>query len=83
MPLKRIDRSSLVIQYAIAAAKMAVEHARLDMAQEKADRVGVIIATSGAVSLLGDQGDILKLRGPNRIDPCWLIKSGLTWWASE
>jgi len=35
MSLKRIDRSSTVIQYAIAAAKMAVDHAKLDMAQEK------------------------------------------------
>jgi len=76
MSPKRVDRSSRVIQFAIAASKMAVEQSGLDMKAEKAERVGVVIATSGMPSLIGDQGDILKTRGPNRIDPLLASKIG-------
>ena len=73
--IKRIDRGGRPAHYAIAAAKMAVESAKLDMDQEKPERVGVNIATTGAPSLLGDKGDVLA-RGPNRIDPLLVSKIG-------
>jgi len=75
MSLKRVDRTSRCIQLAIAATKMAIESARLDMAQEKPERVGVIIATSGMMSIIADEGEVLRKRGPMRIDPLCITKT--------
>lgn len=74
MHIKRADRTARCSQFAITAAKMALESARLDMSQERAERVGVVIASSGMISLLTDQGEILKRRGPMRIDPLLISK---------
>ncbi|MDO8567708.1 MAG: beta-ketoacyl-ACP synthase II [Dehalococcoidales bacterium] len=74
MSLKRVDRATRCSQFAIAAARMAVESARLDMSLEQPERIGVAIATSGAVTMLADQGEILKTRGPTRVDPLLLHK---------
>ena len=76
MPLKRVDRTSRPTHFAIAATKMAIESAGLDLTQERRERVGTIIATGGMPSLLGDQGDILKAKGPNRLDPLLASKVG-------
>lgn len=75
MSLKRVDRTSRCIQLAIAATKMAIESARLDMSQEKPERVGVIIATSGMMSIIADEGEVLRKRGPMRIDPLCITKT--------
>jgi 3-oxoacyl-[acyl-carrier-protein] synthase II len=74
MHIKRADRTARCSQFAIAAAKMALDSARLDMTREKPERVGVVIATTGAVTLLAEQGDILRKRGPMRIDPLLITK---------
>ena len=74
MHIKRVDRTARCTQFAIAAAKMAVESARLDMSQEQPERVGVTIATSGMITLLTEQGEILKKRGPMRTDPLLISK---------
>jgi 3-oxoacyl-[acyl-carrier-protein] synthase II len=74
MDIKRVDRTALCTQYAIAAAKMALANARLDMAQERPEKAGVVIATSGAMDLLIDQGEVLRNRGPMRIDPLLISK---------
>ncbi len=74
MPIKRADRTGRCAQFAIAAARMAVESAGLDMSRERAEKVGVQIATSGMMHLLGEQGEILKKRGPMRIDPLTVSK---------
>ncbi|RLG23135.1 beta-ketoacyl-[acyl-carrier-protein] synthase II, partial [Methanosarcinales archaeon] len=74
MSLKRVDRTARCTHFAIAAARMAVESARLDMSREAPERIGTIIATSGGVALLVDQGEVLKKRGPTRIDPLLITK---------
>jgi 3-oxoacyl-[acyl-carrier-protein] synthase II len=74
MDIKRVDRTALVTQYAIAAARMALADARLDMKKERPDRVGCIVATSGAMDLLIDVGEVLKKRGPMRVDPLLISK---------
>ncbi len=74
MAIKRVDRTARCTHFAIAAARMALESARLDMSRENPERVGVQIATSGMVSLLAEQGEILKKRGPMRIDPLMVSK---------
>jgi len=74
MHIKRADRGARCTHFAIAAAKIAVESAKLDMSKERAERVGVVIATSGMPTLIIEQGDILKRRGPMRIDPLIITK---------
>ena len=74
MDIKRADRTGLCTQYAIAAARMALASAGLDMAQAKPERIGTVIATSGAMDLLADQGEVLRNRGPMRIDPLLISK---------
>jgi len=74
MDIKRVDRTALVTQYAIAASRMALADARLDMKKERPDRVGCIVATSGAMDLLIDVGEVLKDRGPMRVDPLLISK---------
>ncbi len=75
MSLKRMDRTARCTQFAIAAAKMAVASARLDMSRERPERVGVIIATAGMVWLIADEGEVLKKKGPLRVDPLFIPKS--------
>ena len=74
MDIKRADRTGLCTQYAIAATRMAMNAARLDMAKERPERVGTVIATSGGMDLLIDQGEVLRNRGPMRINPLLLSK---------
>ncbi|MDD5703385.1 MAG: beta-ketoacyl-ACP synthase II [Dehalococcoidales bacterium] len=76
IPLKRVDRTARPTHFAIAAAKMAIESAGLDMTRERPERVGTVIATGGAPTLLIDQAHILINKGPNRIDPLLASKVG-------
>jgi 3-oxoacyl-[acyl-carrier-protein] synthase II len=69
MTLKRIDRTSRPTHFALAAAKMAIESSKLDLAIENKERIGVTIGTGGMPSLLIEQAEPFKNKGPNRIDP--------------
>jgi 3-oxoacyl-[acyl-carrier-protein] synthase II len=75
MSLKRVDRTSRCTRFAIAAAKMALESARLDMSREKPEKVGAIIATSGTMDKIADEGEMIKKRGPMRVDPLAITKT--------
>jgi 3-oxoacyl-[acyl-carrier-protein] synthase II len=74
MPPKRIDRAARCTQFAIAATGMALKSANLDMSVEKPEEVGVVMASSGAMTMLMDQGEILKKYGPKRLDPLIIPK---------
>jgi len=74
MDIKRVDRTALCTQYAIAATGMALSAAQLDTEKEKPERLGVVIATSGAMDLLINQGEVLSKRGPMRVDPLLISK---------
>jgi len=74
MHIKRADRTARCTHFAIAATKMAIESARLDMSIEKPERIGVEIATSGMVWIIAEEGEVLKRRGPMRIDPLFISK---------
>jgi 3-oxoacyl-[acyl-carrier-protein] synthase II len=74
MHIKRVDRTARCTQFAIAATKMAMTEANLDISRERPERVGVVIATSGMVSLLAEFGEAIKKRGPMRIDPLLINK---------
>jgi len=68
MAAKRADRNSRCTHFAIAATRMALESARLNITPENAETVGVTIATSGATSILPYYAETLSSR-PMRIDP--------------
>jgi 3-oxoacyl-[acyl-carrier-protein] synthase II len=74
MGMKRADRSGRCAQFAVSAARMAMTCAGLDMAKERAERVGVIIGTSGMPELLAEQADIIAKKGPMRVDPLIVSK---------
>lgn len=73
MDEKRAGRTGRCTQFAIAATRMAMEAAGLNMVDEAAEKVGVMIATSGMTSMLVDESDTIKSR-PNRIDPLLITK---------
>jgi len=70
MDFKSAKRMELFSQYAVAAAKEALEDAALDMGKEDAYRVGVSVG-SGIGSLQAMEREHVKLleRGPSRVNP--------------
>ncbi len=74
MKLKRADRTGRCSQFAIAATRMAADHARLDMSVEEPERIGVVVGTSGMPELLAEQANIIERKGPNRVDPLVVSK---------
>lgn len=73
MSHKEVKRVDLFIQYALAAAKIAVDDSGLDMAKEDAERVGVIVGTGlGGLPTLEKYHSILLERGPGRISPFFI-----------
>ncbi len=74
--LKRMDRTSRPTHFAIAAARMAIESAKLDLAAEDRERIGTIIATGGMPALLADKAEEMKVRGNPRVDPLLASKIG-------
>ncbi len=64
---RRMDR---FVQLAIAAAREAVKHAALDIRDENAADIGVIVGSGiGGLITLSDQMSVLAQRGPSRISP--------------
>ncbi len=75
MDLKAIDRTSRTIQFAIAAAKEAIQSAALDMTQENPERVGVIISTMTEQGYVVRGWELYQKSGPRRADPLFITKS--------
>lgn len=64
---KRMDRNA---QFAVAASKLAIEDAKLEITEENADRVGAYIGTGiGGIETLHKQYETLFDKGPSRISP--------------
>ncbi|MGQ9779892.1 MAG: beta-ketoacyl-ACP synthase II [Bacillota bacterium] len=67
---RRMDRFT---QFAVVAAKMALEDAGLVITEENADRVGVIIGSGiGGMQTLEEQCRIYFERGPSRVSPFFI-----------
>lgn len=67
---RRMDR---FVQFAVAAAKMAVEDSKLNMEQEDADRVGVIIGSGiGGLGTWEEQHTTLMQKGARRVSPFFI-----------
>jgi len=75
MDLKAVDRTSRTMQFAIAAAKEAIQSAGLDMAQENSDRVGVIVSTMTEQGYVVRGWELYQKTGPRRADPLFITKS--------
>ena len=67
---KRMDRYT---QFAMAAAKMGMEEARIDSEKTDNNRMGVIIGSGiGGIETLEDQHEVLINRGPGRVSPFFI-----------
>jgi 3-oxoacyl-[acyl-carrier-protein] synthase II len=70
MPIKETRRTDRFVQYAVGAAKKAVVDSGIDMAQEDANRVGVLIGSGiGGMETIEDQVGTLIRKGPGRVSP--------------
>ena len=65
---RRMDR---FVQFAVAASKMAIDDAGLDLNNnEDSERIGVVIGSGiGGISTVFEQSKILLERGPGRVSP--------------
>ena len=63
-------RQSIYTRYALNAVAEAVRAARLDMAQEDPEQVGVIYGSGAAgLDLIFENHDVMRERGPRRVAP--------------
>ncbi|HEX6083626.1 MAG TPA: beta-ketoacyl-ACP synthase II [Thermoanaerobaculia bacterium] len=70
---KEVKKSDTFIHYAIVAAQMAVDDAKLDTKAVDADRMGVIIGSGiGGLPLIEEMHRKLIERGPSRISPFFI-----------
>ena len=70
---KEIKKMDLFIQYAVAAAKMAVDDAGLAITEKNAERVGVYIGSGiGGLPAIEKWHDVLKEKGPDRVTPFFI-----------
>jgi 3-oxoacyl-[acyl-carrier-protein] synthase II len=70
---KEVKKSDTFIHYAIAAAQMAVDDAKLDTNACDAERMGVIIGSGiGGLPLIEEMHTKLIERGPSRISPFFI-----------
>lgn len=70
MDPKEARRLSRFQQFAVASALMAVEDAGLEIDEENADRVGVIVGSGiGGLATMEGQKDVLDAKGPARVSP--------------
>jgi len=62
------------IQYAVAAAEMAVEDSQIKRSQLEGDRTGVYIGSGiGGISSIEENHKVLLSKGPKRVSPFFLI----------
>jgi len=80
-PLDFIDRKEarkmdLFIQFAIAAARLAVEDAGIDPALLEGERTGVYVGSGiGGISTIEENHRILLEKGVDRVSPFFLVAS--------
>jgi 3-oxoacyl-[acyl-carrier-protein] synthase II len=67
---KRMDRFS---QFAIAAAKQAIEHSNIDLENANTERIGVIVSSGiGGLGTIEREANKLVTKGPNKIAPMFI-----------
>lgn len=67
---KEARRMARFQQFAVASALMALEDAGLEITEDDAERVGVIVGSGiGGLGTMEDQKEILDTKGPSRVSP--------------
>jgi len=70
MDRKEARRTDRFIQFAIAAAREAIDAAGLTIDAENADDVGVVIGSgNGGIITLSEQYEVMRTKGPGRVSP--------------
>jgi 3-oxoacyl-[acyl-carrier-protein] synthase II len=73
MDKKEARRNDRFIQFALAAAEMAVKDSGLDMTREDPDQVGCIVGAGiGGLGTIEENRDVLKEKGVKRISPFFI-----------
>ncbi len=73
MERKEARRMDRFVQFAVAAAKMAMEDAALDMEKEDPNRVGLYIGSGiGGLATWEEQHKVLLEKGPRRVSPFFI-----------
>jgi 3-oxoacyl-[acyl-carrier-protein] synthase II len=73
VPHKEVKKMDLFIHYALGAAQVAINDAKLDMTKEQSDRVGVVVGTGlGGLPTIEKYHQVLMERGPDRITPFFI-----------
>jgi len=76
MDPKAADRNPRAVHYGVVAAQQAMAQAGIDMSREISERVGVSIACMSESDYIVRQAAILEKRGPRRVDPLFIARSG-------
>ncbi len=70
---KEIRRMDRFAQFGVAAAKLAVGDAALEIGEEDPESIGVVIGSGiGGIETLCEQHSVLLNKGPNRISPLFI-----------
>jgi 3-oxoacyl-[acyl-carrier-protein] synthase II len=70
MDRKDARRTDRFVQFAVAAARDALDNANLTIDASNADDIGVIIGSgNGGIITLSEQFDVLRTKGPSRVSP--------------
>jgi 3-oxoacyl-[acyl-carrier-protein] synthase II len=73
---KEVKKMDLFIQYAVAAAQLAVEDAAISRAALEGDRTGVYVGSGiGGIGSIEETHKVLLEKGPDRVSPFFLISS--------
>lgn len=73
---KELRKMDPFIQFAIAAADLAVKDAEFKRDELEGDRTGVYVGSGiGGIGAIESQHEILLAKGPNRVSPFFLISS--------
>ncbi|MBF0614995.1 MAG: beta-ketoacyl-ACP synthase II [Magnetococcales bacterium] len=73
---KDVKKMDLFMHFGVAAAQLAWEDSGLNVTEENARRIGVIIGSGiGGLTAIQNQAMVLKERGPRRISPFFIPMS--------
>ncbi|RMG11223.1 MAG: beta-ketoacyl-[acyl-carrier-protein] synthase II [Deltaproteobacteria bacterium] len=73
LPRKEIKRNDRFIHFALAAAKMALEHSGLEITEANAERIGTFVGSGmGGLGSIEATLDVLRQKGPSRISPFFI-----------
>jgi 3-oxoacyl-[acyl-carrier-protein] synthase II len=70
---KEIKKMDIFIHYALAATRIALDDAGLEVSEKNADKIGVIVGTGlGGLSSIEKYHKVLLERGPQRVTPFFI-----------